>query len=133
MLAFFIYMVSQLIIENDANEIAVLKSRGSSSRQVFLLYLIESVILASVAMVAGPPLGLFICRVLGSSNGFLEFVQRTALPLFLSDKAFWPPSPATLFFVAMSSRLRRLAPTIVKHKRSNRFARSGQFFWTRSC
>ena len=47
MLAFFIYMVSQLIIEGDANEIAVLKSRGSSSAQVFLLYLLESVLLAA--------------------------------------------------------------------------------------
>jgi putative ABC transport system permease protein len=132
MLVFFIYMVSQLIIENDANEIAVLKSRGSSSRQVFLLYLIESVILAMVALVAGPPLGLYICRVLGSSNGFLEFVQRTALPLALSERAYlYALIGAALFIVAMllpafvASRT-----TIVEHKKKRGRGRKAAF-WKR--
>jgi putative ABC transport system permease protein len=127
MLAFFIYMVSQLIIENDANEIAVLKSRGSSSRQIFLLYLIESVILAAAALVAGPPLGFIICGMLGSSSGFLEFVRRTALPLTLSTRAYlYALLGAGLFVAAMllpafvASRT-----TIVEHKRKRGRGRTG--------
>jgi putative ABC transport system permease protein len=132
MLVFFIYMVSQLIIENDKNEIAVLKSRGSSSRQVFLMYLMESVILAGMAMVVGPPVGLFICRILGSSNGFLEFVQRTALPLALSERAYlYALLGAALFIAAMllpafvASRT-----TIVEHKKKKGRSR-GAPFWRR--
>jgi len=88
MLAFYLFMVSQLIVEHEKNEIAVMKSRGSSSLQVFVMYLLQSLILSGVALLAGPPLGLFLCTILGASNGFLEFVQRTALPLSLSSKAY---------------------------------------------
>jgi putative ABC transport system permease protein len=132
MLAFFIYMVSQLIIENDANEIAVLKSRGSSSAQVFFMYLGESVLLAGAALVAGPPLGFLICDMLGSSNGFLEFVQRTALPLSLSSRAYeYALLGALLFIVTMLlPALIASRTTIVEHKRRRGRSRSGPF-WKR--
>lgn len=99
MLAFYLFMVSQLIIDNDKNEIAVMKSRGASGIQIFFSYLIESLLLSGVALLAGPPLGLLLCTVLGSSNGFLEFVQRTALPLSLSPKAYQYSLWAILLFM----------------------------------
>ncbi len=88
MLAFYLFMVSQLIIENEGKEIAVLKSRGGSGLQVFGSYFLESLILGLTALLLGPPLGMFLCNILGASNGFLEFVQRTALPIHLSWKAY---------------------------------------------
>jgi putative ABC transport system permease protein len=132
MLVFFIYMVSQLIVSNDANEIAVWKSRGASSRQVFLLYLLESFILAALAMVVGPPVGLFVCRVLGASNGFLEFVQRTGLPLALSERAYlYAAFGAALFVVTMLlPAFAASRSTIVEHKKRRGRARAGPF-WKR--
>ncbi|HZJ82574.1 MAG TPA: FtsX-like permease family protein [Clostridia bacterium] len=88
MLGFYLLMVSQLTVGQERNEIAVMKSRGASSFQVFLGYLMESGILGGIALLAGPPLGLLICKFLGSANGFLEFVQRTALPISLNSKAY---------------------------------------------
>ena len=41
-LAFFMYMVSQLIVEGDLAEIAVLESRGAAGGQLFTVYLIQS-------------------------------------------------------------------------------------------
>jgi putative ABC transport system permease protein len=118
MLTFYIFMVSQLIIDHDENEIAVFKSRGAGKRQIFLSYLAESTIVAGVAFLAGPVLGLYICKFLGSSNGFLEFVQRTALPVRLSPKVYLYSLFAVLFLVVTM-----LAPvisvsrkTIVSHK-----------------
>ena len=99
MLAFYLFMVSQLIIDNDKNEIAVMKSRGASGIQIFFTYLIESLLLSGVALLVGPPLGLLLCTILGSSNGFLEFVQRTALPLSLSPKAYQYSLWAILLFM----------------------------------
>jgi putative ABC transport system permease protein len=127
MLAFFVYMVSQLIVENDSNEIAVLKSRGSSSVQVFVMYLIESVLLSAAALVAGPPLGFLFCGMLGSSNGFLEFVQRTALPLTLSSRAYlYALLGALLFIVAMlTPAFIASRTTIVEHKRRRGRTRGG--------
>ena len=88
MLIFYVFMVSQLIVEHEKNEIAVLKSRGASGIQIFLIYLVESIILSAVAIAIGPPLGLLLCSLLGASNGFLEFVQRTALPVRLNTAAY---------------------------------------------
>ena len=99
MLAFYLFMVAQLTIENEKNEIAVMKSRGASRLQIFVSYFIESIILSLIALLLGPPIGLFLCRILGASNGFLEFVQRKALPLKLSAKAYQYSLLAVLLFV----------------------------------
>jgi len=119
MIGFYLFMVSRLIIDQEQNEIAVLKSRGASSFQVFFGYLVESLILGGIALLAGPPLGLFICSLLGASNGFLEFVQRTALPVSLNLRAYlYSLAAVALAIITMlipafiSSRT-----TIVEHKR----------------
>ena len=99
MLAFYIFMVSQLIIESDKNEIAIIKSRGGGKFHIFETYLIQGVILCVIALILGPPLGYFITRILGASNGFLEFVQRTALPTTLNIKAYIYSLFALLLFL----------------------------------
>jgi putative ABC transport system permease protein len=88
MLAFFLYMVSLLIIEREKNEIAVLKSRGASKMQVFLIYLYANLVVSFIALIIGPLFGLLICHFLGATNGFLEFVRRKALPITLSWRAY---------------------------------------------
>lgn len=125
MLALFIYMISLNIVENEKNEIAVLKSRGARNSQILFLYFVVSLILSVGAFVLGPPLGLFICRVIGSSNGFLEFIQRKALPVSLDFKAYLYSFAGIFLFVVtmlipvlISSR-----STIVEYKKTK--ARSG--------
>ena len=78
MLIFYIFMVSQLIIDHDENEIAVFKSRAREGTDIPQLPH-RKFHRCRPGFLAGPFLGLFICKFLGSSNGFLEFVQRTAL------------------------------------------------------
>jgi putative ABC transport system permease protein len=119
MLVFYLFMVSQLVVETEKSEIAVLKSRGARSGQVFLSYTVEGGILGGTALVLGPPLGLLTCQFLGSTTGFLEFVQRTALPVSLDLQAYgYALAAAALAMVTMlvpaflSSRT-----TIVVHKR----------------
>ena len=87
MLAFYIFMVAQLVVENDKNEIAILKSRGSSRFQILDIYFLQSTFLALAACIIGPFLGVFICKVLGAANGFLEFVSRTSLPIKMTPDA----------------------------------------------
>lgn len=118
MLVFYIFMVSQLIIRHDENGIAVLKSRGASMGQIFVSYLMESSLISAVAFVFGPLLGLLICAVLGSSNGFLEFVQRTALPVSLSPKVLAYSLGTVIFLVVtmLAPVIAASRTTIVKHK-----------------
>ncbi len=132
MLGFYVFMVSQLIVEHERNEIALLKSRGSSSLQVFLSYLLESLLLGVAAMLVGPPLGLLLCAILGASNGFLEFVRRTRLPLAMTFNAYAYSLAAVCFFMitmlipaSLSSRT-----TIVLYKQEKSRARKAPF-WRR--
>lgn len=118
MLAFYIFMVSQLIIQNDRNEIAVIRSRGASGFQVFGNYLMQSLVLSGVSVVAGPLVAMLICRVLGASNGFLEFVSRTALPLGMSWQTVLYAVYAAIFTILMMMipAVRASRVTIVEHK-----------------
>ena len=120
MLAFFLSMVSILIIDAERNEIAVLKSRGAGGGQVFLVYLLESLFLGAAALAAGPPLGVLVCRVIGAGNGFMEFVQRAALNVPLSPKAYLYAGLSAGFLVVTMLLPASLAArtTIVHHKRS---------------
>lgn len=120
MIMFYVFMVSKLIVNHDGNAIAVMKSRGASRLQIFVSYVIESGVISGVALILGPPAGLFLCTILGSSNGFMEFVQRTSLPVKLSFEAYMY-SLGIIFVliitmlipVILSSRT-----TIVQHKQS---------------
>jgi putative ABC transport system permease protein len=122
MLGFYIVMISKLVIDFDSNEIAVLKSRGASGFQIFSVYFLESFVLGLAALVLGPPLGLILCRMLGSANGFLEFVNRAALSVNLSQKAYlYSLIAMVLFMVAMlipAIMSSRVSIVLFKQKRS---------------
>ncbi len=118
MLMFYIFMVSQLIVSHDENSIAVFKSRGASKGQIFFSYLIESALIGGVALILGPFLGISICSILGSSNGFMEFVQRTALPVALNLKVYIYSLGAVLVMMTtmLAPVIAASRKSIVKHK-----------------
>jgi putative ABC transport system permease protein len=88
MLGFYMFMVSNLIVDRQKNEIAILRSRGASRWQIILSFAIEGLLLCVIAWIAGPFIGMGLTKVLGASNGFLEFIQRSSMPVHLNDKAF---------------------------------------------
>lgn len=88
MLGIYLYMVTKLIIDRQRNEIAILNSRGAKRVQILLIYLIEIGLLGAVACLIGPFLGLWLCKILGATNGFLEFVQRSSLQTKLLRESF---------------------------------------------
>ena len=84
MVFYFITMNTQQALEKQRSDIAVLRSRGASTRQIFMLFLLEGTLLGIVALVAGPLFGWFMAKSIGSANGFLEFVDRKAIPVGFS-------------------------------------------------
>ncbi|MDP5275026.1 ABC transporter permease [Chengkuizengella axinellae] len=88
MIAFYIFLVSNLIIERQKTEISVLRSRGANRLQILGGYLIEGLILGSLAYFSGIYIAKFFTKVLGSSNGFLQFVQRTSLQVDITGEAY---------------------------------------------
>lgn len=88
LIIFYMYMVSTLLIDMQKSEIALLRSRGASRLAITMLYAVEFLLLASVAFIAGPMLGKMFTAVLGSSDSFLGFVQRTALNTKISLESY---------------------------------------------
>jgi len=133
LLAFYIFMVSQLVIDNESNEIAVLKSRGASKMHIFCIYLLEGAVISAFAMLIGPPLGLFMCYCLGGANGFLEFVNRAALEVRLSGTAYLYALIAALFFILMMliPAIRASRQTILTHKQQVARASGKKPIWQR--
>jgi putative ABC transport system permease protein len=86
LLGFYLLMISRLIIDRQKTEIAVIRSRGSSKFQVLLIYLLEVIFLGAIALAIGPFLGLALSKILGASNGFIEFVHRQALPIYMTQE-----------------------------------------------
>ncbi len=97
LLAVFIFMVSGQMLEMEQSEIAVYKSRGADKGQIVLVYLLESVLIAAFGLAGGIPLGGLMCRLLGASNSFLEFVKRAALPVEAGMKAWIFAGAAAVF------------------------------------
>lgn len=120
MLLLYIFMVSKLIVDYDSNDIAVQKSRGSSNFQIFTSYLLEGGIIAAIAFLLGPLIGYVICRFLGLSSGFLEFVSRKGVQVdMVPDVYLYALLAVGAFLVTMVVPVLLIARgNIVKHKRA---------------
>ena len=99
LLTAFLFMVSRQMLDLEQNEISVFRSRGASKGQLLLLYLLQSLLIAAAGLCGGVALGVGICRVLGASNAFLEFVRRAALPIRLDGQVWLFAGAAALFSV----------------------------------
>ena len=120
LLAFYLFMVANLITERQKTEIAVLRSRGASRIQILLGYVLEGILLGGIALLIGPYIGLELTKILGASNGFLAFVQRAAMEVKLNKEAYQYALIAVAASVCMTLIPAVLATraTIVGHKQT---------------
>lgn len=120
LLAFYLFMVANLITERQKTEIAVLRSRGASRAQILIGYVIEGILLGGVALLIGPFVGLQLTKVLGASNGFLTIVQRAAMEVKLNEEAYQYGLIAVIASVCMTLIPAVLATrvSIVGHKQT---------------
>lgn len=58
LILFFVNLLANLLVERQADVLALLRSRGASSLQIFCALLVQSVLLAIVAVMVGVPLSL---------------------------------------------------------------------------
>jgi putative ABC transport system permease protein len=119
MLALYTFMLCKLIVSRDRNEISLLYSRGANTLQIIFGYVILGLILGLLALIIGPLIGLLLSRVLGSSSGFLEFVNRKGIVTHLNKQAY-----INGFLVVLSFLIILLIPvysisniSIVDHKK----------------
>lgn len=121
LLCAFLFMISGQMYDMEKNEISVMKSRGGSSAQMFRLYLYQSIFMTVVGALAGLPLGTVFCRILGSTQNFLEFNVRRQLNVNF-DKSVWQYAGIAMLgcvLIMTIPALKHSRLTIVKLKQSN--------------
>jgi putative ABC transport system permease protein len=81
MVFYYIAMNARQALERQRSDIAVLRSRGGSNRQIIWIFTLEGLMLGAVALIIGPFLGWFMAKSIGSASGFLSFVDRKSIPV----------------------------------------------------
>jgi len=84
MIVYFLALIAGMVVRQQEGELAILQSRGSSPFDLFLLYVMQSVLMGAVALAIGIPLGLSVAGLIASTRSFLEFSydQRMFLSVF---------------------------------------------------
>jgi hypothetical protein len=67
LLLFFVVQMAALLIERQADTLALLRSRGARPRHIFGAFAIQCLGLALLALLAGPALGLLLTRLLSQT------------------------------------------------------------------
>ncbi|MCC6627214.1 MAG: FtsX-like permease family protein [Chloroflexi bacterium] len=124
MVLYFLMITSNLVVDQQRNEIAVLKSRGASIGQIVGIYLIEGALIGGLALLIGPLLGVFLAQVIGAAYGFLLFVDRAPLNVEMTRQT-WLYSLGAVAVAILATLLPAIAAarySIVSYK--NQVARS---------
>jgi putative ABC transport system permease protein len=87
LIAYFVILVAGLIVQRQSNEIAVLRSRGTSRSQVLGVYLLEGALVGVAALVLALPLGLLVAYLMTWTRSFLQLVPIEPLPISLTAEA----------------------------------------------
>jgi len=80
LMLYFVSLLAHLLVDRQADAIAVLRSRGASSRQIFNAMVMQSVVLGLIALTIGPLLALIAASFLASRN--LTTAGQDALSIF---------------------------------------------------
>lgn len=124
LLLLFLYMISTQMLDAEEGEIATLRSRGVTRRQVMWLYLLQALVLSLAGFLMGIVAGYGMCRLAARTDGFLRFVAKDvhvytftfrAIPYGLAACA------AAVLFMTIPV-WRRAEITIVEQKNRNHYA-----------
>lgn len=85
---YYLVMVATMLVERQSGEIALLRSRGASSRQVIAIYAIEGLIVCGAGALAGPYLASLGISLLGYTPPFESLSGNAALEVPMSRLAF---------------------------------------------
>jgi ABC-type lipoprotein release transport system permease subunit len=128
--AYYLVMVSTMLVERQAAEIATLRSRGATTGQLLAQYGVEGGILAVLATLIGPPLAAAVISALGPTPAFSALSGGGPLEVHLSGLAYVLAGGGALlaFLALMLPAWRATRSTVVEFKRSSARPRPTPFF-----
>ena len=116
--AYYLLVVSTMLVERQAEEIATLRSRGASTPQLLAQYGIEAAILAALAVGAGPPIAALVIAALGPTPAFADLSGGAPLEVHLSGLSFALAGAGALiaFFAFMVPAWQATRQTVISFK-----------------
>ncbi|MCE5258424.1 MAG: FtsX-like permease family protein [Chloroflexi bacterium] len=127
----YVVFVTGLSLRQQRLEIALLKSRGTSTRQVVIIYLVQSLLLGVISLFVGLFLGRLMAQLMGQTRGFLSFGTGTPLRVVVTKLA-WQLSIAAVLLASLATlipALRWAGLTVVTFKQY--LARANDIPWWR--
>ncbi|MEX2081665.1 MAG: FtsX-like permease family protein, partial [Dehalococcoidia bacterium] len=85
---YYLVMVASMLVDRQAGEIALLKSRGGTTTQVMLVYLVEGLALCAVALALGPLLASVAVAQMGRTPIFDDLSGGSPLEAALTPQAY---------------------------------------------
>ena len=85
---YYVITVASMVIEQETGEIALLRSRGASTFQIFGLFLMEGLLISAIGGAAGPFLGASMFGLLGTTGPFRPLTGGGMLPVRFSPMVF---------------------------------------------
>ena len=85
---FYVGLISAVVVERQAEEIALLRSRGASVLQIAGIYLLEGLTLAVVAVLSAPFLAATATALLGKTPAFERVTDGALLPVSVPPLSF---------------------------------------------
>jgi putative ABC transport system permease protein len=133
MILIFTSLVMNMMVGQRRNEIAVLRSRGSSVSQLMGMAVFESVLLVMVGLAAGSPSAEAIAQVLGRARSFLDFSSESVLhaKVTISALRFGLVAGVIAIIAQMLPTLLASQNTIISFKR-DRARQSRPAWWKRA-
>ena len=83
-LVYYVLAIGGLLVDAQRGEIALLRSRGATSRQIILVYAVESFALALLALAVGPFLAMASVALIGVIPAFSALNDGALLPVRLT-------------------------------------------------
>jgi putative ABC transport system permease protein len=81
---YFITLISGMIVQRQRNEVAMLRSRGTTTSQVVGIYVLEGLIIGGLSIVLGSLMGERMAQLMGLTRSFLVLENRPFLPTTLA-------------------------------------------------
>jgi len=85
---YYVVMVANMVVDRQAGEIALLRSRGASTGQILGVYFMEGLLISAIGGAVGPFLGALIFSFLGKTAPFLPLTGGVFLPIRFSGSVF---------------------------------------------
>ncbi len=129
---YYVVTVANMVIDQQTGEIALLRSRGANTRQIFGVYLMEGLVIIVFGGLVGPFLGAVVFTMLGMTAPFFNLTGGGLLEVRFTPMVFYlAAASASLCLIALLLPAMRAARVGVVSQRQHAARPPRAPFWQR--